>query len=103
MKTLLKYQDKNGILHQLLDDPTAWAEISGSAMFTFAFITGVKNGWLDEKTYGVAARKAWIALCGYLNENNDLKEICEGTNKKNDCQYYLDRKRITGDLHGQAR
>ncbi|MFM2232682.1 MAG: hypothetical protein RJB31_1383 [Bacteroidota bacterium] len=102
MKTLLKYQDKNGMWHQLLDDPNAWAETSGTAMFTFAFITGVKNGWLDEKTYGQAARKAWISLCGYLDEKNDLREICEGTNKKNDRQYYLDRKRITGDLHGQA-
>lgn len=102
MKTLLKYQDKSGMWHQLLDDPTAWAETSGTAMFTFAFITGVKNGWLDEKTYGQAARKAWISLCGYLDEKNDLREICEGTNKKNDRQYYLDRKRITGDLHGQA-
>jgi rhamnogalacturonyl hydrolase YesR len=102
MKTLLKYQDNNGMWHQLLDDPNAWAETSGTAMFTFAFITGVKNGWLDEKTYGRAARKAWISLCAYLDENNDLREICEGTNKKNDRQYYLDRKRITGDLHGQA-
>lgn len=102
MKTLLKYQDNDGMWHQLLDDPTAWPETSGTAMFTFAFITGVKNGWLDEKTYGSAARKAWISLCGYLDENSDLREICEGTNKKNDRQYYLDRERITGDLHGQA-
>ena len=102
MQTLLKYQDKNGMWHQLLDDPTAWPETSGTAMFTFAFITGVKKGWLDEKTYGQAARKAWISLCGYLDDKNDLREICEGTNKKNDRQYYLDRKRITGDLHGQA-
>jgi len=102
MQTLLKYQDRNGMWHQLLDDPTAWPETSGTAMFTFAFITGVKNGWLDEKTYGQAARKAWISLVGYLDEKNDLREICEGTNKKNDRQYYLDRKRITGDLHGQA-
>lgn len=102
MQTLLKYQDRNGMWHQLLDDPTAWPETSGTAMFTFAFITGVKNGWLDEITYGQAARKAWISLVGYLDEKNDLREICEGTNKKNDRQYYLDRKRITGDLHGQA-
>ncbi|MBN8822546.1 MULTISPECIES: glycoside hydrolase family 88 protein [unclassified Spirosoma] len=102
MKTLLNYQDKNGMWHQLLDDPTAWPETSGSAMFTFAFIRGLKKGWLDEKTYGPAARKAWIALCGYLDDKGDLSAICEGTNKKNDRQYYLDRKRITGDLHGQA-
>lgn len=102
MRTLLKFQDKNGMWHQLLDDPTAWPETSCTAMFTFAFITGVRNGWLAEKTYGPAARKAWIALCGYIDKNDDMREICEGTNKKNDHQYYLDRKRITGDLHGQA-
>lgn len=102
MQTLLKYLDQNGMWHQLLDDPEAWPETSGTAMFTFAFITGVKNGWLDENIFGQSARKAWIALCSYLDKYSDLREICEGTNKKNDRQYYLDRKRITGDLHGQA-
>lgn len=103
MQTLLKFQDKNGMWHQLLDEPTAWPETSCTAMFTFAFISGVKNGWLDEKTYGQPARKAWITLCStYLDKNNDMHEICEGTNKLNDHQYYLDRTRITGDLHGQA-
>ena len=47
MQTLLKYQDRNGMSHQLLDDPNAWPETSGSAMFTFAFIEGVRNGWLE--------------------------------------------------------
>ncbi|MEI6753623.1 MAG: glycoside hydrolase family 88 protein [Paludibacter sp.] len=102
MVTLLRYQDKNGMWHQLIDDANSWPETSGSAMFTYAFITGVRNGWLDEKTYGPAARKAWITLCSYLDANYDLREICEGTDKKNDRQHYLDRKRITGDLHGQA-
>ena len=31
-------------------------------MFTFAFVTGVKRGWLDAATYGPAARRAWIGL-----------------------------------------
>jgi rhamnogalacturonyl hydrolase YesR len=71
-------------------------------MFTFAMITGVKNGWLDQKTYGTAARKGWLALISYLNADGDVREVCEGTNKKNSRQYYLDRKRNIGDLHGQA-
>lgn len=102
MKTLLHYQAEDGMWRQLVDDPKSWKETSSSAMFTYAFITGVKNGWLDEKSYGAAARKAWLQLITYINENDELTEVCEGTNIKNDYQYYLDRKRIVGDLHGQA-
>ncbi|HEU4555824.1 MAG TPA: glycoside hydrolase family 88 protein [Chitinophaga sp.] len=102
MASLLKYQSKEGMWRQLVDDSTSWPETSCTGMFTFAMITGVKNGWLDAATYGPAARKAWLALISYIDENNNIREVCEGTNKKNDHQYYLDRGRITGDLHGQA-
>lgn len=102
MAALLKYQDADGTWHQLIDHPEAWTETSCSGMFTFAFITGVKQGWLDEKTYGPAARKGWLELIKHLDANADIDDVCEGTNKKNDLQYYLDRKRRTGDLHGQA-
>ncbi len=102
MATLLKYQAESGMWRQLIDDPESWPETSCTGMFTFAMITGVKMGWLDKKIYGAAARKAWLALITYLDENADLREVCQGTNKKSDRQYYLDRERLTGDLHGQA-
>jgi unsaturated rhamnogalacturonyl hydrolase len=102
MDTLLKYQAADGMWRQLIDHPESWAETSSTGMFTFAMITGVKNGWLDEKTYGPAARKAWLALTGYINADGDISNVCEGTNKLNDLQYYLERKRNTGDLHGQS-
>jgi unsaturated rhamnogalacturonyl hydrolase len=102
MDTLLKYQGADGMWKQLIDHPESWPETSSTGMFTFAMITGVKNGWLDDKTYGPAARKAWLALTGYINADGDISNVCEGTNKLNDLQYYLDRKRNTGDLHGQA-
>ncbi len=102
MATLLKYQDENGMWHQILDDSDAWAETSGTGMFAFAFITGVKQGWLEEDVYAPAARKAWIGLCSYINSDGDVTDICIGTNKRNDYQYYLKRARVVGDLHGQA-
>lgn len=102
MATLLKYQDESGMWRQLIDDPQSWPETSCTGMFTFAFITGVKYGWLDAETYGPAARKGWLALVKYIEPNGDLREVCEGTNKFNSRQYYLDRGRYTGDLHGQA-
>ena len=102
MATLLEHQDANGMWHQLIDKPDAWPETSCTGMFTFAMITGVKNGWLDEKSFGPAARRGWLGLVSYLNRDGDIREVCEGTNKKNDQQYYLDRKRNVGDFHGQA-
>jgi rhamnogalacturonyl hydrolase YesR len=102
MATLLKHQADSGMWRQLIDHPESWEESSSSAMFTYAFVTGVKNGWLPEETYGPAARKAWIALVGYLTPDADLREVCVGTGKKDDLQYYLDRPRVAGDAHGQA-
>jgi unsaturated rhamnogalacturonyl hydrolase len=102
MAALLKYQGADGMWHQLIDHPEAWPETSSSAMFSFAMITGVKHGWLDAPTYAPAARKAWIAVTGYIDQNHDVTQVCEGTNKLNSLDYYLARKRRTGDLHGQA-
>ena len=102
MATLLKYQAEDGMWRQLIDDTASWKETSSTGMFTFAFITGVKHGWLDKKIYAPAARKAWLTLVSYLNDKAEISEVCEGTNKKNDRQYYIDRKRNIGDLHGQA-
>ena len=102
MTSLLKYQAPSGLWRQLLDEPASWAESSSTGMFTYAMVVGVKKGWLDSKIYTPAARRAWLGLVSYLDENADVKDVCEGTNKKNDKQYYLDRKKVTGDLHGQA-
>ncbi|SFS06879.1 Rhamnogalacturonyl hydrolase YesR [Granulicella pectinivorans] len=102
MASLLKYQGSDGMWRELIDHPEAWPESSSSAMFAFAMVTGVKHGWLPAATYGPAARKAWIGVVGYIDQNNDLTQVCEGTGKKADFDYYLARKRRTGDFHGQA-
>ena len=101
MATLLATQGPDGMWRQLVDRPESWAESSGTAMFTYGMIVGAKAGWLDAR-YAEAARKGWLALCARIDANADLHDICEGTNKKNDYQYYIDRKRNVGDLHGQA-
>ncbi|HEV2134059.1 MAG TPA: glycoside hydrolase family 88 protein [Terracidiphilus sp.] len=101
MAALLRYQTSDGMWRQLIDDPQAWEESSGSGMFAFALITGVKNGWLPAEKYGPAARRAWMALVGFIDQNENVTNVCEGTNKKDDKEYYLERKRRTGDFHAQ--
>lgn len=102
MAGLLQFQSEAGLWRQLIDQPASWPETSGSAMFAFGMVTGVSHGWLNEASYGPAARKAWLALVGLLDENANLREVCVGTNKGTDAPYYLARPRTTGDLHGQA-
>ena len=102
MKALLELQGSSGMWKQLLDDPNSWDESSASAMFCYAMAIGVNKGWLKQEVFGPAVRKAWLALTDQLDNNADIRNVCEGTNKKNDKQYYLDRRRLTGDMHGQA-
>ncbi|WP_319481845.1 glycoside hydrolase family 88 protein [uncultured Draconibacterium sp.] len=102
MKSLKAYQQPGGMWNQLIDEPDFWPETSGTAMFTYAFIMGVKHGWLDVEEYRPAARKAWLAMVTYIDEQGNVTEVCIGTGKKNDKQYYYDRPRPVGDFHGQA-
>lgn len=102
MKGLLETQSDSGLWRQLIDKPASWPESSGSAMFTFGMVTGVKNGWLDEKTYGSASRKAWLALVDLLDDKACLREVCIGTDKGFTEEFYMQRPRVAGDLHGQA-
>jgi len=111
MTALVGYQDALGLWHQILDDEAAWAETSGSGMFTFALISGVKNGWLTDMRFGAAARAGWLGLVGNVDRHGQVKEVCVGTGEASyqvgptrpaQVSYYLDRPRVTGDMHGQA-
>ena len=102
MAALLKYQADDGMWRQVIDDQGFWKETSSTAMFTYAMVTGVKEGWLDKKIYGSAARKAWLSLISYIDDDDNLRDVCEGTGTSSSRDHYMNRKRITGDLHGQA-
>jgi len=112
MAALLASQGADGLWRQLVDRPESWPESSCTGMFAFAFVTGVKHGWLDADPYAPAARRAWLALVSYLDADANVRDVCMGTNKsrqvtntddlKVQYDYYLARPRKTGDLHGQA-
>lgn len=102
MKSLKQYQAKDGMWRQLINEEDAWVESSCTGMFVYAMATGVKQGWLNRKQYNQIVGRGWQALQKHINSNGDVTDVCEGTNIKNDKQHYLNRKRITGDMHGQA-
>ncbi len=102
MDALMLYQANDGMWRQLIDVNTAWKETSSTAMFGYALAMGVNKGILTDKKYKEAYQKAWLSLVDYINEEGKISDVCVGTGQSTDIQYYLDRPRTTGDLHGQA-
>ncbi len=102
MAALRKYQDPDGMWHQLLNGPDSYKESSCTAMFTYAMIVGVRHGWLPEKDYGETARKGWLALTDHIDADGNVGDVCIGTGQKNSRDFYLNRPTSKGDPHGQA-
>jgi unsaturated rhamnogalacturonyl hydrolase len=102
MAALLRYQAEDGMWRQLIDHSEAWKETSGTAMFGFAMAVGVRRGLLTDPAYADAYRRAWAALAAHVSADGRLSQVCAGTGQSQDAAYYLDRPRLTGDLHGQA-
>ena len=102
MEALRNWQRESGLWGQIIDDPESWEETSASAMFTYAFLEGVKHGWLEESVYAPAAARAWAALCARLDGNANLADVCAGTNRRDSREWYMERPRVNGDPHGQA-
>jgi unsaturated rhamnogalacturonyl hydrolase len=119
MAGLLGYQltsgTGTGLWKQIVDsnDSRNWAETSGSAMFTYALVSGVRAGWLDPNTYGPSARAGWLALVAKINAQGRLQDISDWAYKPeshaggptyagDEENYYFERPKLVGDNHGQA-
>ncbi|MBE9598044.1 glycoside hydrolase family 105 protein [Pedobacter sp. MC2016-24] len=99
MKTLIRYQDKSGMWHQVLDRPDAYEETSCTALFTLALARGVREGWLNQD-YKKNALAGWNALKTKIDTGGVVHGICRGTDIGDDQQFYMDRKTIANDPRG---
>jgi len=121
MNGLLQYQipagqPGAGLWKVVIDsgDSRNSVESSGSAMFTYAFISGVRQGLLDVETFGPAARAAWLGLVGQLNGSGQVQNVTDWVYlpsshgypadmyEGDEENYYFERGKLTGDNQGQA-
>jgi unsaturated rhamnogalacturonyl hydrolase len=102
MKTMLSFQGEDGMWHQLLDDPKSYPESSCTGMFIYAMASGLEKGWLPSDGYTDNVLKGWKALAGYVNDKGEVRNVCVGTNAKDNKKHYLSRPKSTGNFHGQA-
>jgi unsaturated rhamnogalacturonyl hydrolase len=98
----------SGAWRQVLDLASSNAESSCTAMFTYALVTGLKNGWLTDSKYATVARNGWIALGNKTNGSGQLDKVCPGTGQaaagslSSQQQFYATIALGSNDMHGQA-
>lgn len=99
-KSLARFQNSRGFWPNVLDYPTSKDEVSGTAIFTMAMARGIRNGWLDKKTYLPIVLNGWKAIQSQIEPDGTVHNICMGTMCSTDVNYYLNRPFFDDDTHG---
>ena len=93
---LLKVQDEGGLWYQVVDRPKGadnWCDVSGSAMFTYAFSHAVQLGVVKGEIYENAAKKGYAGIKSRMIENEegllDVHGACEGLCVQNGYEDYV--------------
>jgi rhamnogalacturonyl hydrolase YesR len=95
-----KYQDADGLWHQLLDKNDSYTESSCSAMFTYCIARAVNQGWIDRR-YASIALRGWEGLKEYkITVEGQLKDVCVGTGIEEDLVFYYRRPARLNEKHG---
>lgn len=111
--SMLKYQDESGMWYQVVNmggQDRNYLETSGTSIFAYAILKGVRLGLLDEK-YAVYGEKAFNGVCSkYLgfDEKGELHlgGIClvaglgGKTNRPGTYDYYMSEPIVNDDAKG---
>jgi len=94
MAALAPLQNPDGLWLEVVDHPGAYAEFSATAMIATAMLRGIRNGWLDFRTYQPVVDRAWHAILARVANDGVLLDVCESTNKQRTLDDYLRRTAI---------
>ncbi len=98
MMTLAEFQDQEtGMWRQVVDHPGVYPEFTSTAMIGRSMLIGIRNGWLDEKTYQPRVQAAWRAVLERTSADGQLIDVCESTGKQKSLEDYLFRRAILGN------
>lgn len=78
VKTLKELQSQTGLWHTVLDDPTSYEEVSGSAAIAAGILKGIRLGILDD-SYLECAHKAIAAIISNVAEDGTVLNVSGGT------------------------
>lgn len=97
---IAKYQNGEGLWHQVLDKSDSYTESSCTAMFVYGIAHAVNQGWIDGR-YASIAKTGWEGLKKHkITEEGRLKDICVGTGIQDNLAFYYNRPVGTNEKHG---
>jgi rhamnogalacturonyl hydrolase YesR len=79
MTALSRFQDENGLWRNVIDRPGAYPEYSATAMIATAMLRGIRNGWLERRTYQPLVDRAWRAILARTSADGRLIDVSEST------------------------
>jgi rhamnogalacturonyl hydrolase YesR len=91
MAAVAKFQDDDGMWHEVLDEPGSYPETSATSMIATAMLRGVRNGWVDKNAYQPRVDRAWRAVLARVGPGGVMLDVCESTNKQKTLEDYLHR------------
>lgn len=99
LEALLRYQEANGMWHQLLDRPDTYEESSATALFVLALARAVRMGWM-ERDSADCALLGWQALARRIRPDGTVTGICRSMSIGSDAAVYAERPTLPNDPRG---
>lgn len=97
---IAKYQNSEGLWHQVLDKIDSYLESSCTAMFVYSIARAVNEGWIDPR-YGSIALRGWNGLINQkITPDGQVKDICVGTGIEDNIVFYYNRPARNNEKHG---
>lgn len=95
-----RYQDANGMWHQLLDKFDSYPESSATTMYVYTIAKALNNNWIDP-TYKSIAIAGWNALKkNQITADGKFSNVCVGTGISDDQVFYYTRGVGDNEKHG---
>ncbi len=101
VESLVAYQNKSGMWHTLIDDPTSYVESSATCGFAYGILRAVRTGLIEEH-YAEAAWKALSPILAYIDGDGVVHQVSYGTPMGRESKDFYKNIELKPMPYGQA-
>jgi rhamnogalacturonyl hydrolase YesR len=96
MRAMVRFQSEDGSWRQVVDEPTAYHELTVTAMTVATMARGVRLGWIDRAEFMPVIQRGWEAVSARASADGTVKDVCSGTGAMPTKDYYMQRPVVNG-------